>query len=211
MSLRSSRKGDRTPPGPPHQVSRPAERKARVSNAADAGEARSQVMVFSQVFVMAPVRSHDAELVFDVTQATTSGSATGASSGVVGLPSRTAEASRGAFNDGASGSTGSPGVGTGLQGPSTPRRVGSCRVSLRELADQREHDIPLTVLKKVSEGCRVPCSPASRWGHRLAPFLELDRLGRSLLPVLLSSAPAIFPPHGVIPGISCVTRWPLGR
>lgn len=74
-------------------------------------------MVFSQVFVMAPIRSQDAELVFDVTQAKHSGGdATGGGGSSVGAP----------------------------------KRAGTCRVSLRELADQREHDLPLTVLKKAS-------------------------------------------------------------
>lgn len=85
-------------------------------------------MVFSQVFVMAPIRSQDAELVFDVTQAKHSGSSSLA---------------RGGGEGGSGGGSGRAGA---------PRRVGTCRVSLRELADQREHDLPLTVLKKASWG-----------------------------------------------------------
>ena len=80
---------------------------------------------------MAPIRSQDAELVFDVTQAKHSG------------PS---PLGRGGGGDGGGGG----GSGGGGSRAGAPKRVGTCRVSLRELADQREHDLPLTVLKKAS-------------------------------------------------------------
>lgn len=84
------------------------------------------------MFVMAPIRSQDAELVFDVTQQTrASGSSSSARGG----------------GDGGGGGGGGDG-GSGRAG--APKRAGTCRVSLRELADQREHDLPLTVLKKAS-------------------------------------------------------------
>lgn len=119
MSLRNSRQGDKTPPGPDLQASRPAERGSR-----NAGGA-SGVMVFSQVFVMAPIRSQDVELIFDVTQAKHRAS-----------PPRIRD--------------GKGAGGGGSSRAAAPRRAGTCRVSLRELADQREHDLPLTVLTKAS-------------------------------------------------------------
>lgn len=136
MSLRNSRQGDKTPPGPDLQASRPAERGS--GNTGSAGAGRGEVcgvMVFSQVFVMAPIRSQDAELVFDVTQAKHGSS-----------PPRV------------KGEKG--GGGGGSSRATTPRRAGTCRVSLRELADQKEHDLPLTVLKKAS----------LRWGGRFCDF-----------------------------------------
>ncbi|CAM9423223.1 unnamed protein product [Scytosiphon promiscuus] len=129
MSLRNSRQGDKTPPGPALQSSRPAERGSRIpappgGSGSDSGTPTLAGMMFSQVFVMAPIRSQDAEIVFDVTQTKQSG---------------TSSLSRG----GGVGAGGSSAAGA-------PRRAGTCRVSLRELADQREHDLPLTVLKKAN-------------------------------------------------------------
>lgn len=93
-------------------------------------------MVFSQVFVMAPIRSQDAELVFDITQASHSH----------GSPPPSQSRTAGGGVRGAAGGSRS----------AAPKRAGTCRVSLRELADQREHDLPLTVLKKVGRpGGRV--------------------------------------------------------
>lgn len=128
MSLRNSRQGDKTPPGPALQSSRPGERGSRApappgGASGDSGTPTLPGMVFSQVFVMAPIRSQDAELVFDVTQAKQSGAASLSRSG---------------------------GGGGGSSAARAPMRAGTCRVSLRELADQREHDLPLTVLKKAS-------------------------------------------------------------
>jgi len=86
---------------------------------------------------MAPIRSQDAELVFDVTQQTkASGSSSSLGRG----------AGDGGGGDGSSGRAGAP------------KRAGTCRVSLRELADQREHDLPLTVLKKASRVKRLSTS-----------------------------------------------------
>ena len=137
ISLRNSRQGDKTPPGPALQSSRPAERDTRNQGIPGSGSGRSASslagMVFSQVFVMAPIRSQDAELVFDVTQQTkTSGLSSASGRGGGG----------GGGGDGGSGRAGAP------------KRAGTCRVSLRELADQREHDLPLTVLKKASHVMR---------------------------------------------------------
>lgn len=140
MSLRNSRQGDKTPPGPGHQASRPAERGPPAgANSGGVAGRTSGMMVFSQVFVLAPIRSQDAELVFDVTQAT--------HGSVASSPSRSIVAEAGACGGG--GGVGEAvGGGGGHTRSSGPKRVGSCRVSLRELADQREHDLPLTVLKK---------------------------------------------------------------
>lgn len=135
MSLRNSRRGDKTPPGPAHQVSRPAERGAHTRGAVGAGEASGCVMIFSQVFVMAPIRSQDAELVFDVTQ----------SNPASGDPS--SSSLRGSRAGGGGVRAGSVAI-LSRQGSTSPQRVGTCRVSLRELADQREHDLPLSILKK---------------------------------------------------------------
>lgn len=101
-------------------------------------------MVFSQVFVMAPIRSQDAELVFDVTQAKHS----------LGSPSPTLGTGgdgKGKGGGSSSGGGGGGGGGSGSNRSASTRRAGTCRVSLRELADQREHDLPLTVLKKVGD------------------------------------------------------------
>ncbi|CAM9287451.1 unnamed protein product [Ectocarpus sp. 12 AP-2014] len=129
ISLRNSRQGDKTPPGPALQASRPAERGSRTpappGRGGDSAASTIAGMVFSQVFVMAPIRSQDAELVFDVTQARHSGSSS---------------MSRG----------GGDAIGGGGSSAGAPTRAGTCRVSLRELADQREHDLPLTVLKKAN-------------------------------------------------------------
>lgn len=149
ISLRNSRQGDKTPPGPAHQASRPAEKCARTAGTSGGGDgAGRRAMVFNQVFVMAPIRSQDAELVFDVTQANhTSGSSPPLRSMV------------GAGEMGGRGTAGSGGHARS----SAPKRAGSCRVSLRELADQREHDLPLIVLQKVTKKIRqdVPTTPAS--------------------------------------------------
>lgn len=97
---------------------------------------------------MAPIRSQDAELVFDVTQAKHSG------------PSPLA---RGGGGDGGGGG----GSGGGSSRAGAPKRVGTCRVSLRELADQREHDLPLTVLKKASWGQGLVLSRRSTYKIRV--------------------------------------------
>lgn len=136
ISLRNSRQGDKTPPGPALQASRPAERGSRTpappGRGGDSAASTMAGMVFSQVFVMAPIRSQDAELVFDVTQARHSGSSS---------------MSRG----------GGDATGGGSSSAGAPKRAGTCRVSLRELADQREHDLPLTVLKKASRVVSSAC------------------------------------------------------
>eukprot|EP00903_Cladosiphon_okamuranus_P010788 g10194.t1 len=136
ISLRNARLGDKTPPGPALQSSRPAERGSLAPappGGAASGGSRAVLagMVFSQVFVMAPIRSQDAELVFDVTQTMHSG------------PSSLARG-------GGDGGSGGGGSGAGSSRAGAPKRVGTCRVSLRELADQREHDLPLTVLQKAN-------------------------------------------------------------
>lgn len=142
MSLRNSRQGDKTPPGPALQSSRPAERGSRVpASGGGGGTAAPAGMVFSQVFVMAPIRSQDAELVFDVTQA---GHARVASS----MSWASLDSSGGGGDGSGGGSHGGGGGGNNRSGAS--KRVGTCRVSLRELADQKEHELPLTVLKKAS-------------------------------------------------------------
>lgn len=148
MSLRNSRQGDKTPPGPALQSSRPAERGSRVpapaggSGSGARGTAAPAGMVFSQVFVMAPIRSQDAELVFDVTQARHTGGASSISRG--------SGDSRAGGGDGGARDNGVGGSGGSSSRAAAPKRAGTCRVSLRELADQREHDLPLTVLKKAS-------------------------------------------------------------
>lgn len=90
---------------------------------------------------MAPIRSQDAELVFDITQANNA-------SGPI-------PASRSGAGGGEGTASGTAGGGGGHRRSGAPKRVGSCRVSLRELADQREHDLPLTVLKKVRHAIKV--------------------------------------------------------
>lgn len=60
VSLRSTKSGDRTPPGPSAEMSRGA---FRASNREEGA------LAFNQVFTMAPVRTQDAEVVFEVMEA----------------------------------------------------------------------------------------------------------------------------------------------
>jgi len=56
VSLKSTRPNDSTAPGPPAQVSKPGRASAHKKNAID----------FNQTFTLAPVKTHEAQLVFDI-------------------------------------------------------------------------------------------------------------------------------------------------
>lgn len=106
MSLRST-KSDTEPPGPAPQPSRPAV----------PGEIVDQIrsLEFNQVFVMAPVKTQDADLLFDVL----------------------------------------------LRRSGAPHnRLGKCSIPLRDLADQTEHDFPLSLQKKSQSGKWEPVGEA---------------------------------------------------
>lgn len=200
MSLRNSRPGNKTPPGPAFQASGPAERNSRAPGPGGGGgsgggggggggtSSVTGVMIFSQVFVMAPIRSQDAELIFDVTQTRTS------SHGAFSPPPP--HSGNGGGGGGGNGRGGGNGGAGGSSGGSrtasaTPRRVGTCRISLRELADQKEHDLPLTVLKKVRVRFLI-CQTCSRgfYIHYFISWTGKDTVVAILI-VISSDIPAV--------------------
>ncbi len=69
LSLRSTQAGNVQNPGPAPQVSRPAEpTRTDLDDTMEESGSRARAMEFNQLFVMAPIRTQDAELIFDITR-----------------------------------------------------------------------------------------------------------------------------------------------
>jgi len=90
VSLKSTKRDDTSAPGPPAQVS-----KAGRANAAST----KQAIDFNQTFTLAPVKSHDAQLIFDI-----------------------------------------------MDAGADPKRRGTCKMHLRDLADQMDSNKTLPIL-----------------------------------------------------------------
>jgi len=95
VSLKSTARGDSTAPGPPAQVSKPG----RPSPNSD----KKFSIDFNQTFTLAPIKSHEAQLIFDI-----------------------------------------------MDGGADPKRRGTCKLHLRDLADQLDQNKTLNVLVRQS-------------------------------------------------------------
>ena len=91
VSLKSTKRDDTSAPGPPAQVSK--------SGRPNLANAKKEGIDFNQTFTLAPVKSHDAQLIFDI-----------------------------------------------MDSGSDPKRRGTCKVHLRDLADQLDSNKTLPVL-----------------------------------------------------------------
>jgi len=96
VSLKSTKRDDSAAPGPPAQVS-----KAGRANATST----KQAIDFNQTFTLAPVKSHDAQLIFDL-----------------------------------------------MDAGADPKRRGTCKIHLRDLADQLDSNKTLPILVRQGGG-----------------------------------------------------------
>jgi hypothetical protein len=105
VSLKSTARGDSTAPGPPAQVSKPGR---------PSSSDKKFAIDFNQTFTLAPIKSHEAQLIFDI-----------------------------------------------MDGGADPKRRGTCKLHLRDLADQLDQNKTLNILvRQGAEGKFEPDASA---------------------------------------------------
>ena len=95
VSLKSTKRDDTSAPGPPAQVSKPGRPSAAASSKGE--------IDFNQTFTLAPIKSHDAQLIFDI-----------------------------------------------MDAGADPKRRGTCKMHLRDLADQMDTNKTLSIMVRQS-------------------------------------------------------------